>query len=219
MLTHLELFEWNNAGLYQRVIASVCNHLQTDSPLNLQHLGISDEPQNAVALVPHIRSLKSVIQKRGSHPSTSIFSLLLSEQIFPPVITTECTDRKFVDYIMSHPGITHLSILEDVVALSCPCTTLNSLALHSQTLEYFCTFGKSFCAKLKCPSNELSLLRCTRLRQLVLHYDEVSSCYGSFRFEMVSTMLSIPSFLRSLHQCSRKQHYQPLRALKACQYW
>jgi hypothetical protein len=181
-LTHLDLFEEYGLNLYCSAIASVSNNLQPDSPLNLQHLGVYEDFGVTPAVIPHIRLLKSFHQTIcSSHdPNLTAFPLLLKEQIFPPVITTECRgeciDGPFIEYIMRHPGVTHLS---DHQKGHCkikpgPCMMLNLLSQrHSQTLEYFCTFGKSLCAKLECTENELSLLRCGRLRQLVLYYSSI----------------------------------------------
>jgi hypothetical protein len=178
MLTHLEVFQACCArGSFSRMFG----FLPPERPLALEHLGISDNFRDWEAILPHIRPLTSIYAR--SCWSSTIFTLLLRERIFPPIVKVIRVDDQFIDYISCHPRIVNLSVhntYDDVAGR----ILLETMARHAETLEYFSTYASSLCRCLTQIQNEFSLLQCTNLRQLVLHYDQF--------FLYLGTDMSIP---------------------------
>ncbi|KIL65315.1 hypothetical protein M378DRAFT_24115 [Amanita muscaria Koide BX008] len=183
MLTHLELFQ----SCCSRVsLSRMFEQVPSNRPLALEHLGISEIVRDTDAILPHLGSLKSIHVR--SCCSSTIFMLMLQKRIFPPVVKTERADSQFIDYISSHPTITSLSVhsLYDDTAGT---MILETMARNGETLEYFSTCASSLGRCLNKVRNELLLLQCTHLRQLVLRYDNILF-YSGTEINISSTFLA-----------------------------
>ncbi|KIL65321.1 hypothetical protein M378DRAFT_10933 [Amanita muscaria Koide BX008] len=112
--------------------------------------------------------------------------LMLQQRIFPPAVKTVHVDNQFIDYISSHPAITALSV-HNYYDNTAGTMILETMARNGETLEYFSTCASSLCHCLAKVRNELLLLQCTHLRQLVLRAEHV--------FFYTGTELNMPSML------------------------
>jgi len=138
--------------------------------LKLEHFAISNSPSDVTAIVPHLRSLTSIGILSAFVPCTLLVQVLHSERIFPPTIQMSHIDDHLVTYLSHHPRIVSLSIraaFNEVLGRK----ILQIMALHSESLTYFATYSSSFISCLEHVENELLLLQCTKLEQLLLWYD------------------------------------------------
>jgi hypothetical protein len=81
-LTHLGLFQddrypigWN--------LSKIFGYVPSNSPLKLEHLGLSDHFSDAQAIASHVRSLRSI--NLCTYRSLEILTVLYAESIFPPI--------------------------------------------------------------------------------------------------------------------------------------
>jgi hypothetical protein len=169
-LTHLDL-HWpmatpRAAGSFSTILS----HVPASCPLKLEHFAISNSPSDVTATVPHLRSLTSIGLLSASAPCKLLVQVLHSERIFPPTIQTSHIDDHLVTYLSHHPRIVSLSIyaaFNEVFGKK----ILQIMALHSESLTYFATYSSSFISCLERVENELLLLQCTKLQQLLLWND------------------------------------------------
>ncbi|KAM6495310.1 hypothetical protein JOM56_009933 [Amanita muscaria] len=210
MLTHLELFQ---SSFSQASLSRMFEQVPSNRPLALEHFGISDNFRDTDAILPHLGSLKSIHVR--SSTSSAIFMLMLQQRIFPPVVETVRADSQFMDYISSHPIITSLSVhsLYDDIAGA---TILKTMARHCETLDYFSTCASSFCHCLGRVQNELLLLQCTHLRQLVLGYVYVYFYLGAERGVNVPSELEIGLTVISRMQRSLTLVLTDMAGFKVC---
>ncbi len=166
-LTHLEL-DW--MGTVEGSFSTIFSHVPAGSPLKLEHFAISNSPSDVRAIVPHVRSLTSIDLQSAYVPCPLLVQVLHSERIFPSTIRTSHVDDHLITYLNHHPRIVSLSIdaaFDEVVGKK----ILQIMALHSESLTYFRTSCSSFISCLKHVENELLLLQCTKLEQLLFRYD------------------------------------------------
>ena len=174
-LTHLELV--NSLG-HEGNLSTIFSYVPTNSPLKLEHLGISYGFSNAAAIVPHIRSLTSI---HLSFRSDSILTVLHSERIFPPIIRTANVNSLLIDYLSQHPRIVRLSVhtkYKEPVGR----TIFEIMTRHAERLRYFSTTPSAFFSCLE--HVEYNFLQFEKLEQLVLWYD--SSMEGRYSASDVS---------------------------------
>ncbi|KAM6495309.1 hypothetical protein JOM56_009932 [Amanita muscaria] len=189
MLTHLELFQ---SCCPKASLSRMFEQVPSNRPLALEHLGISDNFRDTDAILPHLGSLKSIYIR--SCWSSTIFMLMHQERIFPPAVKTIHADNRFIDYISFHPAITALSV-HNYYNDTAGTMILETMARHGETLEYFSTCASSLGRCLNKVRNELLLLQCTHLRQLVLRYDNILFYSGteiniSSTFELGLTVIA-----------------------------
>lgn len=163
-LTHLELFQNDGAG---GNLSKMFDCIPLNSPLKLEHLSISDSFSDIKAIVPHARSLTSVT---FSPNYRQILPVLHFNCIFPPIIQMTYVEDRMINYLRDNPRIVGLSIygLYDEFLGG---TIFEIMARHSASLTYFSTPAASFLNCLERVGNELLLLQCTKLEQLVIWYD------------------------------------------------
>ena len=182
-LTHLELANYSGC---EGSLSTIFGYVPTSSPLKLEHLGISYGFVNAMSIVPHIHSLTSV------HWGDILSTVLHSERIFPPIITTASVDSRLINYLSQHPRIVSLSIhtnYEEFMGR----TILEIMSRHSESLTYFSTNPSGLFSCLE--HVKYNLLRLPKLEQLVLWYLE-----GWY----TETDTDVPEELVS-RQCSSKE--------------
>ncbi|KAF8338389.1 hypothetical protein F5887DRAFT_517606 [Amanita rubescens] len=168
-LTHLDL-HWAPGVAGSGSFSTIFSHVPAGGPLKLEHFAISNSPSDVTAIVPHLRSLTSIGILSAFVPCTLLVQVLHSERIFPPTIQMSHIDDHLVTYLSHHPRIVSLSIraaFNEVFGRK----ILQIMALHSESLTYFATYSSSFISCLEHVENELSLLQCTKLEQLLLWYD------------------------------------------------
>ena len=187
MITHLELFQTGPHSRAREDVSCIFHHVH--HALKLEHLGISDDFRDTYAILPHIHSLKSI--RDESCMAGNIFSLLLTERIFPPVIAIRCIDEHFTNYIDRHPGISSLSINVRGVALRT--RALKHLVRHSETLEYLSITGSTLCRDLRHVDTELSLLQYKRLQRIVLLSSGVIADIWLFSDAVSRNLLTSPA--------------------------
>ena len=163
-LTHLEIFQPNNyppGGSLSKIFG----YLPSDSLLKLEHLGLSDNFSEALEIVPHARSLRSIYLY--GHKRVGILTVMYAERIFPPIVETTRVDQHLINYLNHHPQIVGLSIHN--FYLGRMPVILEIMAQHSESLKYFSAFSSCFFLSLDAQTEPL-LLRCTKLEQLTIWY-------------------------------------------------
>ena len=163
-LTHLELFQDDFYPIGGN-LSKIFGYIPSNSPLKLEHLGLSDTFSDAQAIASHVRSLRSI--NLCASRSLNILTVLYVESIFPPIIETLGVDDFLINYLNHHPQIVGLSIhgfYPEVVGQ----TMLEIMARHSKSLTYFST-SSCFFASLHVQTEHL-LRRCTKLEQLTIWY-------------------------------------------------
>jgi hypothetical protein len=166
-LTRLDL-RWGGPAVGS--FSTIFSHVPAGAPLKLEHFAISNCPSDITAIVPHLRSLTSIGLLSAFAPCTLLVQVLHSERIFPPTIRTSHIDDHLITYLSHHPRIVSLSIyatFNEVFGKK----ILQIMALHSESLTYFATHSSSFISCLEHVENELLLLQCTKLEQLLLWYN------------------------------------------------
>ena len=185
-LTHLELV--NHLG-FEGNLSTIFGYVPTNSPLKLEHLGISYGFSNATAIIPHIRSLTSVKLSFRDDMLTALHS----ERIFPPIIKTASVNSQLIDYLRQHPRIVSLSIptnYEDIMGRA----IFQIMAHHSESLTYLSTTPSGLFSCLE--HVEYNLLQLVKLEQLVLCYDSTGSLQGRYS----GTDMAVPGKLVSTRQ-------------------
>ena len=169
-LTHLELL-YDEAFLDEEFygdsieyLAQTLRHVPADRPLKLEHLRISPCFYNSAALAPHIASLTSI-----DIENSNILNEFLKQNIFPPTMTFRSMDQDTIDYLDRHPRIVSQTVYDCNDASICS-ILLGILSRHSETLTHlgFCHWMLFQC--IGQTQNELALLQCTNLKQLLLVY-------------------------------------------------
>jgi hypothetical protein len=169
-LTHLEVFY--DAALFDEILyddpseylAHTLRHLPADPPLKLEHLRLSRCFHNLAALAPHISSLTSI-----DIANSEILNEFLKQNIFPPTMTFRMMDQYTINYLNRHPRIVSLTNHGCNDASTCS-ALLGILSRHSETLTHlgFCHSVLYNC--IDQTQNELAILQCTNLKQLLLDY-------------------------------------------------
>ena len=158
-LTHLEV-------IYDDVqdLAQTFKHVPADRPLKLEHLRLYRSFYNAAALAPHISCLTSI-----DIADSELLSEFLKQNIFPPTMTFWRMDQYTLKYLDRHPRIVSLTDYGCHDASTCS-TLLGILSRHSETITHlgFCHWVLFMCINQM--KNELALLQCTNLKQLLLDH-------------------------------------------------
>ena len=165
-LTHLEVtYSSTLMWIFHHIdLAQMLAYLPADFPLKLEHICLSHPFHNLAALAPYIRTLSSV-----DLGDSTMLNELLRRSIFPPTTTLMKIDQRAIEYLDRHPRIISLTIYS-------PChesfrsAILRILCRHSQTLTHLGIFSLTLCQCIDQTENELALLQCTNLKQLVLYY-------------------------------------------------
>lgn len=191
-VTHLELFNNYDKHPVGGNLSKIFGYVPSNSPLKLEHLGLSDNFSDAAAIASHARSLRS-IHLCGSR----ILSVMYAECIFPPIIETSCVDGHTIGYLNHHPQIVGLSIYGSYYYLE-GTAILEIMARHSESLKYFNTSSSGFFPSLRAQTVPL-LLRCTKLEQLRIWYGhDHDYCSPSDHGNLVSRRGRVLLLLRSI---------------------
>lgn len=165
-LTHIELYQDDDGYPVAGNLSQIFGYVPSGSPLKLEHLGLSNNLSDALAIAPHARSLRSITL--CGYRSNGILPVLYAESIFPPIIEASRGDDLLISYLNHHPQIVSLSIhCIDPEFLGQ--TILEIMAQHSESLKYFSTSFPCLSVSLHVQTEHL-LLRCTKLEQLTIWY-------------------------------------------------
>ncbi|KIL65340.1 hypothetical protein M378DRAFT_24132 [Amanita muscaria Koide BX008] len=195
-ISRLQSFIARNPYLTRLVLVSVlgCGYcdlselfldIPSNKPLKLDHISLQG-CTNHQALIPHLQALSS-FEFSGSS-SVLFLADLMKAKIFPPTITVEYLDlgTSFLfEYLRSHPGIISLSFLRFAY---CPRDYINDrlssiLVQHSKTLRSLKMPSVVLADALRVSSIEMSFLRCTNLREIVLIKDYPEETNADIRYE------------------------------------
>jgi len=204
-LTHLELFQNDGAG---GNLSKIFDCIPSKSPLKLEHLSISDSFSDIRAIVPHARSLTSIT----FCPNYSqILPVLHSNCIFPPIIQTPYVEDCMINYLRDNPRIVGLSVHNTYDEGA---TIFEIMARHSASLTYFSTSAASFVNCLQYVRNELLLMQCTKLEQLIIWYDFYLGTDLDVSRELVSRQFARCALLVLTYISYRPWHCQLLLAYR-----
>ena len=160
-LTHLALISHAACNL-----SSLFRDIPPNRPLKLEHLSLGPLFSGFKAIIPHIRPLNS-FNCQDFFATRDRWMLLSNEDIFPPIIQASRIDSDVIAYLGRHPGIVSLSFGEVEVGI---CGLFyDVLAQHSNTLQSLASMSCYLATSLSRISNETNLLRCTNIREFVLH--------------------------------------------------
>ncbi|KAK2464623.1 hypothetical protein APHAL10511_003316 [Amanita phalloides] len=172
----------------QLTIVELLGFVPADQPLKLQHIGIRWLRSVPAAVAPHIRSLVSVY-----FGASGCLDLFLAEGVFPPVMGTYHINKRFIDYLNLHPGITSLK-LDCELKEEYSEAIFTILARHSKTLTHFSAIMHNFTDQLANDQNELLFLQCTNLKELVLDHDRYK-IHRAFNQRALSIVAQLPRSL------------------------
>ena len=184
-LTHLEMT--HSQHMVKNIdLAQILAYVPVDYPLKLEHICLSHSFRNLATLAPHIRSLTSI-----GLGDSRVLNELLRHSIFPPTVTLQEIDRDAIEYLQHHPQLISLTTWHPCHESFCS-TILRILSRHSKTLTNLGIFFHILYQCIDQTQNELALLQCTNLKQMVLY------CY-ELEYSIDKQMVGLARSLDSCH--------------------
>ncbi|PFH45406.1 hypothetical protein AMATHDRAFT_51670 [Amanita thiersii Skay4041] len=183
-LIHLGQIFRNNPDLTHLSILRECPMKETscladllpeDRLLKLEHLQISSLLiiNNLESVLPHIRSLSSIVIWLSGQEDFSFWELLGKEGIFPSSIATDLPGDVFLSYLAQHPNLVRLTI--DTTFISIFGTSLKEpfmsvVAQHARTLQYISIDGCMLQSSFRDIENEIHFSKCLNLKEIEVRF-------------------------------------------------